>query len=213
MTESNNDQKPPELTLETVVEVEPDKITPEQKTFLESNKDNLTPDQAEKFGISKEETPIDPEKVEIETRFKSPEPKKIKEEDNEVDPDDEVAIGKVVDKKTAELRQTVEKQRDESEVNALLIAKPEFIKYKGVILKYMSHSAYKNIPAYRVAAMVAADDLQRIGAQKEREAQKKANDTQGGGTTVRKQSSGKVDWHTAPKAEFDAEVNRVLQRR
>lgn len=44
-----------ELVLEDVVKVDPEELTDEQKTFLEEKKADLTDEQAEEFGIEKEE--------------------------------------------------------------------------------------------------------------------------------------------------------------
>ena len=70
MPEENNN--PPELNLEEVVEVAPEELSDDQKTFLEENKGDLSDEQAEKFGITKEEEekPINVDDITPETRTK-----------------------------------------------------------------------------------------------------------------------------------------------
>jgi len=77
----------------------------------------------------------------------------------------------------------------------------------------MGNSAYSNIPAQNIMAIVASKDQQKIGAQKERKAIKKAKDTQGGGATFRKPKSGEKDWSKASSEEVDAKKAEILNRR
>jgi len=202
------DTETPELNLEEVVEVDPAEATDEQKAFLEEHKDELTSEQAEKFGIKLEEEETEPE-VRGETKKKEEEADEEDQEEDEISPEDEKTIGKIVDKRVGDKLSQIQKIQDESEVDAFIRAKPEYGKYRNSMLKYMSHEAYKNIPVHNIAAIVSARDLQKIGAQKEREAQRKANETKGGGSTVRK-PGGAVDWRTAPKEEFEAQKAKVL---
>ena len=48
-----------------------------------------------------------------------------------------------------------------------------------------------------------------MGAQKEREAAKKAADTKGGGTPLKKQG-GAIDWGKVSKEEFEAQRTKVM---
>ena len=59
--------------------------------------------------------------------------------------------------------------------------------------------------------MVAAGDLQKMGAQKEREAAAAAAATQNKGSQVRK-GGGKVDWVNAPKDQYELQRSQVLGR-
>ncbi len=214
----------PELNLEEVVETDPSELSDDQKSFLEEHKSDLTPEQAEKFGIKQEDEK--PEDIDPEVRGgkKTDEPddknkgkKKDGEEeeeggDEDIDPDDKATINKVVDEKLKPVSGALErlqKLEDEKEVDTFLQSKPEFSKYRTSILKHISHPAYKQIPVHNIATMVAAKDLEKIGAQKERDAQKKVNETKGNGTGGRKQS-GKVDWSTASPEEYAAKRAEVL---
>lgn len=158
---------------------------------------------------------IEPEKEEViedvepEVRRKAEEKSTPVDEDEEIDPEDQKRISKIVEKQVGSKLQEVE---NKMEVNAFVTSKPEFAKYQSQILKYMTHPAYANIPVHNIAAIVASKDLVKIGAAKEREAQAKVASTKNPGTTIRKPSGGSVDWKTASKEDFEAQKARVLGR-
>lgn len=205
-----------ELTIETVTAVAPTDLDENQTTFLQEHAEELTDEQKETFKdalTKKDDAVIDPEKIEIVTRVKEevkPKDKEGEDGDEDLDPDDEAKIGKIV-KKELESSPALRKLENEAETNAFIAAKPEFAKYKGVILKHMEHKDYKNIPVHYIAAMVAAGDLQKMGAQKEREAAAAAAATQNKGSQVRK-GGGKVDWVNAPKDQYELQRSQVLGR-
>lgn len=219
MTDANNpDNTTPELNLDDVVNTNPEELSDEQKTFLDENKENLTPEQKEKFGIKEEAVVPNLDDIEPETRGGKKEVKKDDEppadDDTEIDPEDKKNIGKVVKEHLAPVTESlkqVQELRDRAEVDGLITDKPEYKPYRAVILKYMAHSAYKDIPAHNIAAIVAARDLEKIGAKKERDAKKKADDTKNPGNQVRK-TGGKMDWGKASKADFEAQRAKVLNQ-
>lgn len=219
-TTTDNGEEAPELTLESVDSFDAENLSDDQKTFLEENKSDLTPEQAEKFGIEveKKDDAPNPDDVDPETRGGKPKEDKPKDgegegEDDDLDPDDEKKISKVVKTQVSEAMKEVQAIKDQNEVNSFIRQNPEYAKYEAVVLKYMGHEAYRNIPVKNIMAMVSSNDMMKIGAQKEREAAKKAKDTQGGGTQQRKPAGGKVDWKNATKEDFEAEKQRVLQQR
>ena len=206
---------PPELTIETVIETPIEELNDDQKTFLIENQDKLSDEQK---GVFKD---ILEEKEEEEPPIDEPSgrtiPKKEDDEpptdDEEIDPDDEKTIGKVVDRKIkplAKLTEEIQAVKDRQEVDALINAKPEYGKFREAILKYASHPSYKDVPIHFIAAGLAAKDLQKMGAEKEREAQKKAKETQGGGQPFRKPGGEQVDWSTVSKEAFEAQRAKVL---
>ena len=215
MPEPNND---PQFNLEEVVEIAPDDLSNEQKTFLESNVDDLTDDQVATFGLKR--TPPPP--VEPEVRTKPPAKKDeepLAPPDDEVDPEDAATIGKVVDKRLRPLQErleqqsaTIQERTDAAEVDELVREKPEFEPYRGRILAYMKHPSYSNVTALNIAKIVAGDDLMKLGAQKERDAAVEAANTKSPGGTSRKPEGGGKDWLNAPKEEFEAERARVMGR-
>jgi hypothetical protein len=228
MPEENTPNDPPKLVLDEVVDVPVDDLDDNQKTFLRESTDDLTDEQKETFkGVleeEEEEEVVDPTKVKVKTRVKTKKPKVVEEdegdeEDGDVDPDDEKTIGKVVktaikpieDKLDAQTKRS-QKLADEAEVDAHIRDNPEYKKYRGVILKYMKHPSYDNIPAASVAAIVSAEDQQKIGAKKEREAAEKVKETQGGGSSSRKPEGGKIDWDKATPKEMAAKRQEILDR-
>jgi hypothetical protein len=161
-----------------------------------------------------EEKPVEEKPIEPETRVPEEKPtpeSKPESEEEEIVPEDEATITKVVQKQLTPFQKKVEEQTNIIEANNFIAVKPEFSKYRETIIKHMNHPAYKNIPVDRIAKMVAGDDLMKIGAEREREAQKKVLETKAGGNTTRLTPTGK-DWHTATKEEFEAQKASVLGR-
>ncbi len=209
--ENNNDS--PELVLSEVAEVAPDDLSDEQTTYLQENVDDLSDEQKETFkdALEKKEDDddVDPEDVEPETRT-TPKPKKKEiDEDDEIDPDDEARINKAVAKQLKEAG--VGDTKDQLEVDNFIRSKPEYSKYRANALKYMK--AHPSLVARDAVRIVSADDQQKMGARKEREASKKVKDTQGGGSSVRKPVDGKTDWGKATPEEMAAKKAEVLGHR
>jgi len=206
--EKNSEEESQEETKEEESESSDEEKTDEEESKEEEGEEEKKEEKEEEF--------VDPEKVEIETRGAEP-PKKPEEptgDEEEVDPDDKKTISKVVKDELAPITEQlsrVKKLENQTEVNAFLAGKPEFNKYRGVILKYMDHPSYSLVPVQNIAAIVAAKDLQKMGAEKERQANQKAKETQGGGSTARK-PTGKTDWLGASKEEFEAQKSKVLGR-
>lgn len=205
-----------EITLDDVSTFDSENLSDEQSTFIKEHAEELDDDQKETFkGVlepeEKEDEEINPDDVEIPTRnIKGKKDSDDEDDDEDLDPEDAKKIDRVVAKRLREEGFTGTK--DQIEVDAFIRSKPEFGKYRAVTLKYMSHPDYKNIPVDNIMAIVSAKDMQALGAQKEREAAKKAKDTQSGkGTTVRTPSKG-VDWSNMPKEDFEAQRAKVLGR-
>lgn len=180
----------------------------DQEEVLDDEEGKTEEEEDKGKETEEEDVEIDLDKVTPETRRQRQEEKKDEEEE-EIDPDDEKRINKIVDKKIGSKLTEIE---NKSEVQAFINSKPEFAKYEGVILKYMAHPDYANIPVHNIAAIVASKDLIKIGAAKEREAQKKVAETKSPGTTVRKVDGGSKDWRTASKEDFEAQKAKVLGR-
>jgi hypothetical protein len=134
---------------------------------------------------------------------------KIEYGDN-VDPDDVKTIEDIVDKKTMGVKKTLKELQDMSEIDSFVAQNPEYAKYKGAIIKHWQDPVYNRIPVKRVAVMIASEDLIKLGAQKEREAQIKADSTKTTGSTVRTQDMGTKDWSKASKEDFEAQKRKVL---
>jgi hypothetical protein len=204
-----------DLTIEAVTTVEPDALNDTQKGFLEEHKDELSDEQAEKYGITKE---IKPESIKPEVRgngdeppAKPPKKEEAEDDDEEVLPEDKKVISRVVSEALSPLQKQLQEQADQAELTNFISSNPDYAKYKPAIEVYMKHPAYRNIPVKNIATIVAAKDLQKMGAQKEREAQAAANATKGGGSTARL-VPGQKDWSTATKEEFEAKKAEVFSR-
>lgn len=155
-----------------------------------------------------DDKPIDVESIKIEVREKARQEEIDYGED--VDPDDVQVISKVVEKQTASVRQALQDAQDQTEINNYIKDNPEMEKYKPVIEKYLKHPVYSQIPVKNIGAMIASDDLLKIGAKKEREAQARADATRQTGTQVRTPQGGKKDWTKVSKDEFEAQKRRIL---
>lgn len=225
-TKDDPKDSPPELVLDEVVDVAPDELDDDQTTFLRENVDDLSDEQKETFkDVLKKEEDALPEEIDVETR--TPKIKKTKkttpepsddDDDDEVDPDDEAAIDKVVKKQLKPLQDQVDAQNkrsqtltDATQVDSYIRDNPEFGKYRANALKYMiAHPSLVAEDAFRI---VSSKDQQKIGAEKEREATKKAKDTQGGGSSARKPKAGKVDWGAATPEELAEKKAEILDQR
>ena len=222
--ETPENQDPPEITLENVVETPIEELKDEQKTFIQEHAEELTDEQKETYKAVLEEKKEEgePEIPDPETRTPA-EIKKAKkgkeeededegeDEDEEITPEDEKTISKIIDKKTSGVLSKLQKIENQTDVDAFINSKPEFGKYRSAALKYMEHPAYSNIPVHNIMAIVASKDLQKIGAEKERKAAKDAAGTHSPGTTVREPGKGgKVDWSKASKEEVAAKRAEIL---
>ena len=140
-----------ELVLDDVVQISPDELDDSQKTFLQENADNLTDEQKETFKdiLEKKEEVIKLGEVEPEIRTPA-QKKEEKTEEEEINPDDEQVIKKVVEKRIKPVADILQRVKDEQEVDAFLRVKPELSKYRDVIIKYVQHPAYANIPVYNI---------------------------------------------------------------
>jgi hypothetical protein len=180
---------------------------PEETEPLGSENENEE-EKEEEVGEEETDNPIDPDKIEIETRGVSEDKVDYGED---VDEEDIKTIGNIVEKQTASVKKALQDTQDRLEVDSYVNEHPEFIKYKPVILKYIQHPVYNKIPVKYIASMVASNDLLKIGAEKERVAQKKADATKTPTNTIRKPEAPATDWTKASKEEFEQHKRRVLQ--
>lgn len=197
-------------------------LSAEEKTFLTDNKDNLTDEDAKRFGI--DVTPVVPDPA---TRGGAPaddkpkvdaDGKPIVEGDDDTPPEDKVRINKMVSAQVDPIRQQLQTQNDTIEVDGFLRSNAEkfpvrggIYSYRDAMLKYMK--VYTNVPAAGVFAIVAQDELMRMGAVKEREAAAKAGGTRVDASSARPAGDkGKKDWGAVSQEDFKAEKARVLGR-
>jgi hypothetical protein len=198
MADDETIEESPEEILEEEEEVEDDGEEIEEEE-LEDDEEVVEEEESEEV--------VDPDKVDIEVRGGYDEEVDYGED---IDPDDVETIGKIVNKQTAGVKKQLQDTQDRLEVEAYIQEKPEFAKYKPVIMKYLQHPVYGKLPVKNIAAIVASDELMRIGAKKEREVQAKADSTKTGGATARKEGGSQTDWTKASKEEFESQKRKVL---
>lgn len=154
------------------------------------------------------EDEVDPDKIEV---LRKREQEEKDEEEEDVDEDDQKTIGKVVEKKTRELRQETQDLRDEMQVDSLVVETPELKKYKGAALRYMK--VHTNLTAQDAMAIVSSKAQQKIGARKEREAIKKTSKTKSGGSSTRPSKGGAKDYSKMSDADMEVEIAKAKGQR
>ena len=197
-----------DLNLEDVVEVGVDDLSDDQKVFLEENKGDLSDDQLQKFGFEKDPEP-DPEPEPKTRREVKVEPSGEPDPAEEIEPEDQKTIGRIVEQKLEEAG--LANTKNQIEVDSYIRENPDYGKYRKSILTFMSDPSYNNIPASYIASIVASKDQQKIGAERERAAAKKASETKDSGGGSRKPSGGETNWGGMPKPEFEAIKNEVIR--
>lgn len=187
--------------LEAILAKEKDDLTKDEKKILEENQANLTPEQKEKFGI-KEEKKEEKKEIKVAVRdIEEPAKPAKKKEEEEAAPEDQAIISKEVSRQTEPLVKKLQRQADENEVRTFIVDHPEYKKYQQEIFAYRTHEAYARVPVEKIAAMVAADELMKIGADKVRAANLKSKGSGGGGNGNRKEPGEGKDWSKASDRE------------
>ena len=153
-----------------------------------------------------EQPELDLSKIEPEVDDEFTKTEERGEDEDEDEFDDKQRLREVINKELTPIKIKLQ-------ISEFVQKNPEYAKYKGVMFKYKSHPSYKGIPVSNIAAIVAAKDLQKLGAEKEREAQERASKAKNVGSTVRKPDGGKVDWLTASKEDFQAMKTKILNQR
>lgn len=209
-----------ELNVETIIAKDPAQVTEPEKNFLTEHASELQDDVKTKFGITAKEEDAD-EDINVDDILNlKDEPdngkKKEGEEDDDVSPDDEKIIEKVVNKKLEKLN-TVEQRLFQNEakadVKAFITANPEFAKFEDKILQAASNVKLRSVmpKIETIAYALAGKSLMKIGAQKERAAQKKVLETHTpNGGSSRPQGGNNTDWSKAPKEDYEKKRAEVL---
>lgn len=202
--------------LEEVVTLDPtdkEHFTEDHQKFLEEHKSELTTDELTKFGFQ-----VEPIKPEARGGGDSGASDSGAAGDtgigDELDPDDKKEIQRQVEQGLAPFRKANQELQNKVEVDSFLAINPDYKKYEQAIRDHIADPAYSRVPVARIAAMIAAPDLMKIGARKEREAAARAKQTQnGGGASAPRapQGAGK-DWGSASKEEFEKKKAEVLSQ-
>lgn len=133
------------------------------------------------------------------------------EADDEIAPEDEALITKVIAKKFAPIIDKTQSAEDEREISEFLAKNPEFTPFEAKARRYIAHPSRRNLPVESVFYEVAGKELLKIGAKRQREADEKALDTQTGGGSARGGEGGKSVWDLT-KDEFEAEQEEIRRK-
>lgn len=129
-------------------------------------------------------------------------------EDEEVAPEDEALIGKVVAKKFAPFLDKAQSTEDDREISEFVAKNPEFKPFEAKVRRYIAHPSRRQLPVESVFYEVAGRGLLKIGADRQKKADEDAKQTQTGGGSGRSGEGGKTAWDMS-KEEFEAEQARV----
>jgi hypothetical protein len=129
-------------------------------------------------------------------------------EDEEVAPEDEALITKVVSPMLAPILEKSMKAEDEQEIAEFLKENPDFKPFEAKARRFMQHPSRRQLPIKSIFYEVAGDKLIRIGADRERAANTKAKETQTGGGSNRAAEGAKDDWKLSPE-EFAEKQERI----
>ena len=130
------------------------------------------------------------------------------EGDDEVAPEDEALINKVVSKTFAPIIDKTLQAEDDKDIQDFLTANPEFKPFEAKARRYMQHPSRRQLPVKSIFYEVAGDKLLKIGADRGKAADEKAKNTQTGGGSNRAGEGGKSDWDLS-KDDFEAKQERI----
>lgn len=193
----------------------PDEIKDEEVIEEENKEQDDTKGEVEEETDKTEESQADDSKDEFDENLIDPEVKEYKpaevkpSEEDDVDEEDKARIEKIIEKKYGGDIDTIKKK---VELDSFFGANPEFSKYRKAVEIYKAHPTYSGIPVHNLAAMVAAKDMQKIGAAKERQVQRDVAETRSPGGQTRKPDGESTNWLKMSKDEFEAKKAEVLGR-
>lgn len=133
-------------------------------------------------------------------------------EDEEVAPEDEELITKVVAKQLAPIIEKSLEADDEQEIQDFLKEYPDLKSFEKQARKYMKDPSRRNLPIKSIFFEIAGERLIELGAKREREATAKAKETQTGGGSNRGSGNDKGVWDI-PKDDFEAKQEKIRQGR
>lgn len=170
-----------------------------------------TPETEEDLNETTDETETEEdtgeiEEIEPEIRGIAKSEEETDSDEDEIPPEDEKVIRRVVAK---QLRESgLPYTRDQIEVDNIIRDNPEYSKYRSPALKYMQ--VHPTLVAKDAFAIVTSKDQQRIGAIKERQAAQKAKETKSPGAPAREASAGAKDYWAMSDEEFLQEKNKLF---
>lgn len=129
-------------------------------------------------------------------------------EDDQIAPEDEDLITKVVAKRFGPILEKTLSAEDDREISAFLTANPDFKPFEVKARRYISHPSRRHLPIESVFYEVAGKKLLQIGAKRQVAADAEAKATATGGGTSRGGKTGKGVWDMTPQ-EFEAHKQRI----
>jgi len=125
-------------------------------------------------------------------------------EDDEIAPDDEALIKRVVAPMLQPVLEKTLRAEDEQEIKEFLTLNPDFKPFEAKARRFMQHPSRRQLPIKSIFYEVAGDQLLKIGADRKAKADEKAKQTQtGGGSNRAGEGEGRSDWELS-KEEFEA---------
>lgn len=132
------------------------------------------------------------------------------EDEEEIAPEDEKLINRVVSKTFAPIIDKTIAADDDKEITKFLTENPDFKPFEAKARRFIAHPSRRHLPVKAVFYEVAGDQLIKIGAKREQEATKKAKDTQTGGGSNRGGGGEPDAWQLTPD-EFEAKQEKIRQ--
>lgn len=130
-------------------------------------------------------------------------------EEDEIAPEDEEMVGKVIRKQYGNKFDQMDAQADKSELKEFISDNPDFKPYQAKILKFLQHPSRNHLPIQTVALeAVGLKNLIKFGAKIGKKADDRARKESGGGHSTSRASGEKKVADMSDK-EFDAEVEKV----
>lgn len=133
------------------------------------------------------------------------------DDEDDISPEDEKLVDKVVDKKYGKHFAAIELQQLNTEIKDFLnndsLGK-HFKDFEDKIRKYAQHPSRAHLPIRSIAFEVAGDKLLKIGAEMAKAAAEEADQSKTGGGTARK-PEGKIDYEKMGPKEFEELKEKV----
>lgn len=125
---------------------------------------------------------------------------------DDLSPEDAKAIDKRIAKAVAPFRQQAIEAEVDAGISQFLNANPDFKPFEAKARRFALHPSRQNIPIKSIFYEVAGDKLLKIGADRVRKADKKANETKTKGSATNEK--GSTSYRDMPLQDFEKELER-----
>ena len=148
------------------------------------------------------------EKLRSKSQKEDAEPEDNEDEEDAVAPEDEALIKKVMGPIVAPLAEKLIAEEDNNEINEFLSKNPDFKPFEAKARKYIAHPSRRHLPIESIFYEVAGPSLIKLGAERQKQADEKAQKAGVGGGSDRGGSGGS-DVMKMPKDAFEAKQEKV----